>query len=149
LEKSVTDQTFDPAIQTRPHGPLTPNFQKRILEAKQKHRLTYWDIAERAGFSGSFLGNITRYDVNVGTPTANKLAAVIEKLEVAPEGSAVASSTPASGIDTPSATRELVVPEDRALGNLEVVTRFAAAQFGVDVSEIEVRISIRPQSLAA
>lgn len=145
----MTNQRYDPKIQTRLQGPLTPDFRKRVLEAKEKHRLTYWQVAERAGFSGSFLGNITRYDVNVGTPTANRLAAVIEKLEAAPEGSDVASLIPTSGTDTPSQTRELVALEDRPLRNLEAVTRFAAARFGVDVSEIEVRISIRPPPLAA
>lgn len=51
--------------------------------------------------------------------------------------------------ETPSQTPEPAAREDRPLGNLEAVTRFAAARFGVDVSEIEVSVNIRPPPLAA
>lgn len=145
----MINQLYNPEIQTRLHGPLTPDFQKRILAIKQKHCLTYGDVAERAGCSGSFVGNITRYGNNVGTPTANRLAAVVGKLEATPKGNAVVSLVPDPGTDTSGQTPEPATLENRLLGNLEAVTRFAATRFGVGVSEIEVRIIIRPPPLAA
>jgi hypothetical protein len=51
----------------------------------------------------------------------------------------------------PSEAPEPVALEDHSLGSLDgldAVTRFAAAQFGVDVSKIEVSVRIRPPPLA-
>jgi hypothetical protein len=137
--KVVAHQSFDAKVQNALNGSLTSDFQKRVLGAKEKHGLTYEEVAAQAGFSGSFLGNITRYDAKVGTPTANRLAAVIEKLEGTPKGDDV---VPTRGTDTPAQIQEPGGVQDRPLDNLQAVTQFAAARFGVDVSEIEVRISI-------
>jgi hypothetical protein len=46
-KKVVADQEFDQKIRTWPNGPPTPDFQNRVLAVKQKHRLTYWEVAER------------------------------------------------------------------------------------------------------
>jgi hypothetical protein len=79
--------SFDPAIQQSQDGLLTDGFRARVLAAKKKHRVGFWAVAEWAGFSGSFLGNVTRSDNNISTSAANRLAKVIEKLESAEAGS--------------------------------------------------------------
>jgi len=77
---------FDKNVQTEPYGPLTFDFQKRILAVKERLNLTFGEIARQAGFSGSYLGNMTRYRNRVGPGHASQLAKVIETLEATPPG---------------------------------------------------------------
>jgi outer membrane lipoprotein SlyB len=90
----MSDSKFDLKVQQRPDGPLTDDFRGRVLAAKKKHDLSYWTVAGWAGFSGGFLGNITRYPNNIGAGAATRLAEVIGKLEAAAAGSNVAALFP-------------------------------------------------------
>ena len=81
---------YDPAVQERRDGRLTQAFLARYRVIKVKHRLTDWRIAKLAGLSSSYLNNLTRFEkdgLSVSTVRAKPLAAVIERLEAAPEGS--------------------------------------------------------------
>jgi len=101
----MSDPQFNPEVQERLNGPLTGEFRERILAVKAKHSLGYWTVAEWAGFSGSFLGNVTRYpDNNISTEAATRLAEVIEKLEAAASGSNVAAMFSDEGTLRPSAS---------------------------------------------
>ena len=107
----MSDIQFNPKVQQHLNGPLTDEFRKRILAAKEKHGLGYWAVAAWAGFSGSFLGNVTRYDNNIGAVAATRLAEVIEKLEAAAPGSDMAAIFPDAEGETPSAPAPTPTPD--------------------------------------
>jgi hypothetical protein len=106
MQVPVAPQTSPTAREReRAKRPLTPAFQQRIRAVKEKHRLTYGDIAGRAGIADSTLGNITRADNNVSTAIAKRLKGVIEEFEEAPVGSwkGAAHGFAASSVTSPSA----------------------------------------------
>jgi hypothetical protein len=113
-------RTHDPAVQSGYYGYLTEAFLDRFFAAKEKHRLPGWRIADLAKWSASYLGNATRRNdqvrhglVHVHPDFAERLKAVIERLEAVPPGSDL-SSQQANSVATVAApiTVSLPAPEE-------------------------------------
>ncbi|MBP1862202.1 hypothetical protein [Rhizobium herbae] len=73
---------FDPtAHQASPNGPLNPETVTRIKAIKDRTGMSYAALAEKFGFSGTFLHNLLQKAANVNTQHVERIAMTLISLE--------------------------------------------------------------------